>query len=354
MNCPANTYSNVSGSAACLNCPLGTVSPPGSVACSPTISVDAGNCQTVYRGYAPAACTTLNAAPSGGAPPYSYTWSNGSTAASQSVCPTANTTYTVTVTDTGGNTATDDVQVKVVDVRCGPGLNKVAVCHNGSNNLCVAASAVPANLGHGDALGTCGAPNPCGGGGLVGNSQNFAFDARKNEGKVELTWLTNLGKNDSYYLLQRSCDEGQSWQNLFVDFPAGLPSTPDFFEKTDARPCPGDNFYRVEIYRKNGSVDYSEIRGLAFQLAGEWAVFPNPATEKLTVRFSEKMASASGAKLVVTDLVGREFRRISLTNNDLQAPYSFDLAGMPSGAFVLSVVPNGERAEAVRFAVVKD
>jgi len=47
-------------------------------------------------------CATVQAVGLGGDPPYTYVWENGSTSAVRRVCPTADTDYSVKVTDTGG------------------------------------------------------------------------------------------------------------------------------------------------------------------------------------------------------------------------------------------------------------
>ena len=50
-----------------------------------------------------------------GTPGYTYLWSNGSTQQTQTVTPTTNTTYGVTVTDAAGCTAVDELTVTVWD-----------------------------------------------------------------------------------------------------------------------------------------------------------------------------------------------------------------------------------------------
>lgn len=65
-------------------------------------------------------------------------------------------TFTVTVTNAAGYTATQRVVLTVIDVRCGNKNDKVSVCHAGQA-LCVASNAVSAHLAnHGDQLGACG------------------------------------------------------------------------------------------------------------------------------------------------------------------------------------------------------
>jgi hypothetical protein len=119
------------------------------------IKVDAGKDQIINLGYGPQ-CETLSAQASEGTPPYRYTWSPGGfSSSSVKVCPTTTTTYTVTVTDATGNTATDEVTVKVKDARCGHKGDKVMVCHKGKT-LCIGSSAVAAHIKHGDRLGSCG------------------------------------------------------------------------------------------------------------------------------------------------------------------------------------------------------
>lgn len=135
------------------------------------LTLKTGGNATVYSGYAPLACTTLDAKAKGGVPNYTYLWSNGSTSATPSVCPSVYTDYTVSVTDANGCTATSTpVSVCVVDVHCGNNGN-VSICHKTvvcsssgktkNEALCIPASAVEAHLAHGDKLGACGTNTDC-------------------------------------------------------------------------------------------------------------------------------------------------------------------------------------------------
>jgi hypothetical protein len=140
----------------------------------------------VFPAFQDSSCTTISVSATGGCPGYTYQWSNGSTSASQSVCPTVTTVYTVTVTDAEGCYSVDSVKVCVIDVICteqsnngvggngnsGNGVNQsgnamqhIVFCHippgNPANAMtkCLPIPAVQAHMqqGHGgDYLGACG------------------------------------------------------------------------------------------------------------------------------------------------------------------------------------------------------
>jgi len=115
---------------------------------------------TVFFGYGPSECTTLEVSSViGGTAPYFYDWDTGATTASIEVCPEETTSYTVTITDANGCTETATIEVTVIDVTCGnPNNPKVQVCHNG-RTICISQNAVQAHLNHGDTLGSCAESN---------------------------------------------------------------------------------------------------------------------------------------------------------------------------------------------------
>ena len=120
------------------------------VSAPPTVS--AGADKDIYIGYG-ASCVSLDGYANNSMGPYGYSWSNGSTAKTPSVCPTSTTNYTLTVCDSRGCIATDDVTVNVTDITCGN--NKVLMCKNG-RTICVRTNKVQAKFNRGFVLGGCG------------------------------------------------------------------------------------------------------------------------------------------------------------------------------------------------------
>ena len=139
------------------------------------LTADAGACQTNFDGWDGVdQYNYLTGSASGGFPGYSYSWSptssivSGANSQTATVDPSVPTTYTLTVTDSKGCTATSTVFVDVVNVDCSNNGNakKVEVCHVPPGNpanahvICISENAVGTHLDeHTDNLGYCG--NPC-------------------------------------------------------------------------------------------------------------------------------------------------------------------------------------------------
>ena len=157
----AGTYSVALRDAyGCTASTAATVTQPASAVVAGTIAGQTLFCtsNTIFTGYGPSSLTLgINA--TGGTPPYTYLWSpGGATTQSVSVSPTSNTSYSVVVKDANNCTssATSAVTVRVRDVRCGNKNDKVMVCHNGNNAICISPNAVPTHISnHGDCLGDC-------------------------------------------------------------------------------------------------------------------------------------------------------------------------------------------------------
>ena len=125
-----------------------------------TLIADAGPDQTVQLGYGPNECVDLTVTTSGqGSAPFSYSWSNGASSSTITVCPSQQTTYTVTITDDNGCSTTDDVTVDVEDVRCGRRNNKVLMCRPNGSTRCISVGQVSSKLNKGWTVGSCNTSN---------------------------------------------------------------------------------------------------------------------------------------------------------------------------------------------------
>ncbi len=168
------------------------------------LQIDLGDDQVVYLGYDPTSCTSLEITnvPVGS----TFLWSTGETSSSITVCPTETSVYSLTVTDSLGNVATDEVKVCVVDINCGGALSrtpKVSMCiesfiQPGTYiSLCVPIYQVPTYLGIGASFGDCDLV-PCldlEQGRRGRNTTEVIFNAAPNPFVDQVTILFQLGES---------------------------------------------------------------------------------------------------------------------------------------------------------------
>jgi len=152
---------------------------------------------TVYIGYTPASSLTLTAIATAGTQPYSYAWSTGGTNAATTVSPTTASTYTVTVKDANGCTASASKTVAVMDVRAGKKMDKVKVCHKPGkqmNTLEIGADGAADHLAHGDMLGGCSDAALMVSNRSIGNTEALA--------KAELSLTANPNPSANHFVLK--------------------------------------------------------------------------------------------------------------------------------------------------------
>jgi hypothetical protein len=142
--------------------------PSVTITSTPAIPVNpGGEPNTLYLGYGPQSVTlTANASGAVNYAWYDFDWNYLGSTASVTVYPFDNENfwysypylfYNVFITNQFGCNGGTDFMLTVVDVRCGPSMNKVIVCHRCQNahTICIDASSVQAHLNHGDYLGNC-------------------------------------------------------------------------------------------------------------------------------------------------------------------------------------------------------
>ena len=103
------------------------------------------------------------------------------------------------------------------------------------------------------------------------------------------------------------------------------------YHASDPFPMPYHNYYRVKIVGKNNEINYSAVQKIFVSSPGDIiSVYPNPATNKITVT-----GSISFAELSLFDLTGKLIWQRK--NNSAQNTTVIDITGISSGIYFLSV-----------------
>lgn len=165
----------------------------------------------------------------------------------------------------------------------------------------------------------------------------LSFDASVvNNKKVKLKWSANEEPGYMGYNVQRS-DNGADWEHVaFV--PASQANGMHEYQLMDDHPYGGTSSYRVVLSESNGLTRFSSIRTVKIEdLAESISLFPNPASDKVTVTISG-----------VTEQETAHIRIINANNNSVSYQKTVLLPGtntielplqssMPAGIYFVQV-----------------
>ncbi len=102
------------------------------------------------------------------------------------------------------------------------------------------------------------------------------FTAQKQSRSVSINWTTASEINNDYFLLQRSVN-GALFQDLTRITGAGFSNEILEYSFIDDQPLAGVNYYRLKQVDYDGKFEYSDVRAVNFEVAGEEiVVYPNP------------------------------------------------------------------------------
>ncbi|MEP6749471.1 MAG: S8 family serine peptidase [Bacteroidota bacterium] len=111
--------------------------------------------------------------------------------------------------------------------------------------------------------------------------------AAKMAGKqVQVTWKTANEINVENYVAERSAD-GISFDGVARVHASNSPAAEKQYQITDVLPLKGNNYYRILQTDKDGKYSYSKTVLVNVSETGNFLLWPNPATDAVTVQNSQ-------------------------------------------------------------------
>ncbi|TMI70893.1 MAG: T9SS type A sorting domain-containing protein [Bacteroidetes bacterium] len=154
-----------------------------------------------------------------------------------------------------------------------------------------------------------------------------SFSAYFNAGKVVLSWKTVQPELVDHFVIERS-EDAMHWIERNT---VAADATKTVYGYEDLSPVPGNNFYRIKIFRKNNAVSYSGVRKVIAPLGNEViAIYPNPASGKIFVS-----GLNSSSPFTVFDQMGKLIfeKKIITTQHIIEV----DLPSLPKGVYLIRV-----------------
>jgi hypothetical protein len=154
-----------------------------------------------------------------------------------------------------------------------------------------------------------------------------AFTAKPQGAAVSLQWTAATEINTSHYAIERSAG-GAGFRSV-GRVAAGATSGQYAF--LDQSPLPGTNYYRLRMEDNDGSFSYSGIRSVNLSVNHEQQVYPNPATDFVTLVIKADVAASE--TLQVYNAAGNLLKKETIALTPGTTKKSLNIASLPKGVY---------------------
>lgn len=157
------------------------------------------------------------------------------------------------------------------------------------------------------------------------------FASYKKDNTTLLVWATATEQDNKGFDIERSMD-GLSWSTIgFVTSNSenGKSTRRLDYNFTDSKPLKGRNFYRLKQTDYNGTYTYSEVRMVSIDKTTAVAIYPNPATDRISLSGLE-----GNEQILIYDASGRV--RLQLKAESAILPVS--LNNLEQGMYHITII----------------
>ncbi len=178
-----------------------------------------------------------------------------------------------------------------------------------------------------------------------------SFTAKKAKNAVQLDWITANERNVAFFTVQHSTNGGD-----FKDLGrVGLSTSQELlkdYQYLHKNPSQGINYYRIQETDEKGNNTYSIIRTIDFNKNFSIEVYPNPATDKLTVRMITKDDHISN--YWIGNSVGQQISHPQQPNiNPTNAEFTIDVQSYTNGVYFLNITLESGETLSHKFTINK-
>lgn len=168
--------------------------------------------------------------------------------------------------------------------------------------------------------------------------------------QVRLDWTTSSEINVDRFEIERSYDNGKSWTKIGQVKAVGNSSALQKYTFADTSPL-DKNLYRLKTVDTDLYQEYSK-KYVSVNLNSESngpqvKITPNPADEEARLVFSSPLIS--NTTVTIYDLAGKNVRSFLILSG--QQSYPVNIAGLPSGTYVVSLKDEENRYLSVKMVV---
>lgn len=172
------------------------------------------------------------------------------------------------------------------------------------------------------------------------------FNAYPVNKEVRLDWSTATEVNNDHFEVLRSKD-GISFERIAVVEGGGNSSQTLFYQTMDPAPLSGLSYYRLKQVDFDGHSAYSAIVPVRFSQKNTFTLYPNPATDHLSLLFSE-ISDKESRILRFLNYAGQqvfEMKLLPFSGNSIELP----IGNLPAGIYITEMITSEGDVERALF-----
>jgi hypothetical protein len=167
--------------------------------------------------------------------------------------------------------------------------------------------------------------------------QLLSFAVSKRDGYAQLDWATSQELRSKEFIVERSLN-GNQWVVIGRVAAAGNSNAIARYQTKDMLPSKGINYYRLKQVDLDDQFKYSDVKTAFFSNEASVILFPNPASEQVTVYLP---GNTSLATIRITDMNGKLVKELYSSDETIQ----FQVSGFAKGMYVVKMFGKGIKEE---------
>ncbi len=168
------------------------------------------------------------------------------------------------------------------------------------------------------------------------------FSVKKNAQSVTINWRTANENNSKEFIVQRSIDNGATWETIKTLAAAGYSQNTLAYNCVDYSPAKALNLYRLKSVDVDNRFSLSASKPAFFAESAQVSIWPNPATTSVNIAFAA--SDVANKKVLLFDMNGKQVQNINTLSNQLK----LNLSGLTKGVYILNIISaTGETTEKI-------
>ena len=180
----------------------------------------------------------------------------------------------------------------------------------------------------------------------------FEFEAHADYKVAQLQWVSNGGKRNDFYEVERVNNNTGDFENIGTLNAAKNDDNAHVFNFTDKNPYEGENTYRIKTILNDPTrtPQYSALKTVKFGSLDGFNVFPNPANDYVDIDLN-----AYNGRQVTVSVYNQFGKAVQTAQIDkaTSAPFRLELNDVATGAYIIRVQAQGKREVVRKIQIIR-